>query len=565
MGRASCRRAVATTKVDLLTILRERFGHDYFRPGQEQVVHALLEGRDALALLPTGGGKSLVYQLTAQVLDSVTIVVSPLLALMKDQLASLTDLGLDARAINSLQSQTAVEEALQEAARGETKLLYVTPERFEDADFVARVKEIGVSLFVVDEAHSISEWGHSFRPAYLELADAIERLGRPTVLALTATATQWVRRDIIERLRMREPLVVVRGTDRPNLFLEVVRVEEEHEDKAVLRRLLDGDVPSGGDAALGDLMSGSGIVYTSTTRAAEETAAWLQEWGIAADYYHGQRRKSDRENVQSEFMDGHVRVIAATNAFGLGVDKQDVRFVIHRDVPPSLEAYFQEAGRAGRDGAPARCTLIYRVGDLGRAAFLASTSQLTAEELERGWKTLIARGGATRRELEASSGLSRVDVQRLLELLEAEGAIAVRRGRARVTQPDLDLESVSLESEAQRRAFERSRLEMMRAYAELRECRRRYILNYFGEEPEWDRCSCCDIDITQQATPVAAQAPLAPDAFSINDVVEHPSLGRGLVQRVTAEAVTVLFDSAGYKTLALDLVEEQQLLHKRSN
>jgi ATP-dependent DNA helicase RecQ len=565
-SRAAGVAAMARTDVSdaaLRQVLRDRFGHTMFRPGQREVVRSLLDGADVLAVLPTGAGKSLVYQLTAQFLPGVTLVISPLLALMKDQVDSLTELGLDAGAINSLQSADAAQEVLEQARRGETKLLYVTPERLDDAEFVNQVLQIGVSLFVVDEAHSISEWGHSFRPAYLGLAHAHQQLRGAPILALTATATQWVRRDIVERLDMRDPVVIVRGTDRPNLFLEVVRVEEEHQDAKFLRGLMAGDMPVGA-RELREVMHGSGIIYTATTRAAQETAAWLQEWGISADYYHGRLKKSDRERVQGAFMDGEVRVIVATNAFGLGVDKPDVRFVIHRDSPASVEAYYQEAGRAGRDGEPARCVLIYRPGDLGQAAFLAGTGQLTLDDVECGRRGLLALRDGTVREMEAISGLTRADLLRLLEVFEDEGIVSVRRGRIRPLVDDFDPTTISLQREEQRRAYERSRLEMMRGYAELRDCRRRYILNYFGEEPDWQRCERCDVDLVRMSVGRSGPPPRA-NGFEINERVEHVTLGQGTIQRVVGDTLTVLFDGVGYKTLAVDLVEAQQLLHKISS
>jgi ATP-dependent DNA helicase RecQ len=342
----------------------------------------------------------------------------------------------------------------------------------------------------------------------------------------------------------------VRGTDRANLFLEVVRVEEEREDRRVLQELLEDP-----DAR----MRGSGIVYTATTRKASETAAWLRAWGIAADVYHGRRRKSERAAVQEAFMSGEVRVIAATNAFGLGVDKPDVRFVIHRDIPASLEAYYQEAGRAGRDGERARCTLIYRPGDLGQAAFLAGGGELTREEVVSAREGLVRTGGGTLRELEAACGLGRADLVRLVEILVEQGLAEQRRGRVRMRVADFDPEQVPLEREAHRRAYERSRLEMMRAYAELRDCRRRYLLNYFGEQPDWQRCGRCDVCSRTEAPVVAADGP-----YDVNDRVVHRSLGEGVVQHVAADTVTVLFEQAGYKTLGLDVVEEQDLLHKIS-
>jgi ATP-dependent DNA helicase RecQ len=308
-------------------------------------------------------------------------------------------------------------------------------------------------------------------------------------------------------------------------------------------------------------VQGSGIVYTATTAAAQQTAAWLCEWGIPTDYYHGRRSRADRERVQAAFMDGTVRVIVATNAFGLGVDKPDVRFVIHRDVPASVESYYQEAGRAGRDGELARCVLIFRPADLGRAAFLSGTGQLTPDDLELGRAAMRALGGGTARELQTATKLGRADVQRMVELLRAEGIISVRRGRVRLLVDDFDPASISLEREEQRRTYERSRLEMMRGYAELRECRRRYILNYFGEEPESDRCERCDVDVRRPESAIDLDS-TRPGGFAVNDRVRHVSLGEGTVQRVAGDALTVLFEDGGYKTLGLDLVLEQSLLEK---
>lgn len=543
------------------------FGLESFRPGQERAIRALLSGRDVLALFPTGAGKSLVYQLTAQLLPGATVVVSPLIALMKDQVESIAEQGIDAGLINSTRSEGAITDELRRAEAGESRLLYVTPERLQDAEFLAAMRGIPVSLFVVDEAHCISEWGHSFRASYLGLPDAIRELGRPTLLALTATATPWVRQEIVERLGMRDPAVEVRGIDRPNLFLEVHRVEDERDDRRVLERLLhtpdnrEEELPPG----LAEAMGGSGIIYTATTAAARQTAEWLREWGIAADYYHGQRRKSDRERVQDAFMGGDLRVIVATNAFGLGVDKPDVRFVIHRDIPGSVEAYFQEAGRAGRDGQPARCILIYRPGDLGRAAFLAAGGRLTPEELERAWAGMRERPDATARQLREATGLGQGDLARAVELLEEAGAIRRRRGRVQLRDPEFDLSRVSLEQEEHRRAYERSRVEMMRGYAETGGCRRRFLLGYFGEEYEDERCGMCDNDVS----PERARRPFvdergadASTPFRPGDRVEHPQWGEGTVHQVGGDGVTVLFEAAGYKTLAADLVRERDLLRK---
>ncbi len=302
---------MAAPTPDLQRLLRTEFGHAQFRPGQERMIRDLLAGRDVLGVLPTGAGKSLVYQLASQLLPGVTLVVSPLLALMRDQVDALAQRGVAAGEVNSLQSEREIDMAEAQAKRGALKLLYVTPERFDDPEFMAAARSMSVSLLAVDEAHSISEWGHSFRPAYLKLGEAARALGRPALLALTATASPWVRRDIVDRLELREPDVVVAGLDRPNLYLEVLRVDDEGQDRRILRRLLvdresEQPLPEGSADTLRDAFDGSGIIYTATTRAASETARWLRGWGIAADFYHGQRKKQDRERVQDDFMAGRL-------------------------------------------------------------------------------------------------------------------------------------------------------------------------------------------------------------------------------------------------------------------
>ncbi|MDQ3811194.1 MAG: ATP-dependent DNA helicase [Chloroflexota bacterium] len=563
---------------ELQTLLRDRFGHREFRPGQERLIRDALAGRDVLAVLPTGGGKSLVYQLAAQLLDGVTLVVSPLLALMQDQVEALEERSIPVTIISSMQTTSEIDEDLRELQAGQARLLYVTPERFDDQDFLADLRRLHVSLLVVDEAHSISEWGHSFRPAYLALGQAIELIGRPTVLALTATASPLIRKEIIERLRLRDPDIVVQGIDRPNLSFEVVRVEDERAERSALEALFVN--PSEGEP-----LRGSGIVYTATTRAAEETARWLAEWGISADFYHGQRRKAERAHVQAAFMDGQVQVIAATNAFGLGVDKPDVRFVVHRDVPPSIEAYFQEAGRAGRDGEPARCILVYRPADLGRAAFLNGTGALTREEVRVARRGLLRRRAGTLTEMARAAKLGRADFLRLVDLLQRQGALRVSRGRLQMLVDDFDADAVPLDREEARQAYERSRLEMMRSYAETRDCRRHFLLGYFGEEYPSSRCGNCDNDRarSERATsdgssdsvmigggaepqssggPGPSGATAVQGPFAVHDRVRHASWGEGVVHRLSGDTLTVLFERAGYKTLALDLVLEQGLLER---
>ena len=606
-----------TETPDLRRILRQQFGHAQFRPGQEATIRALLRGKDVLTVLPTGAGKSLVFQLTSQLLPSLTLVVSPHIALMKDQDESVREAGLEAGVVNSALGAAEIRESLDRAEQGEARLLYVTPERLQNAEFLATARSAGVSLLAIDEAHCVSEWGHDFRPAYLGLADAADQLGRPPILALTATATPWVRREIVDRLRLRDPQVIVHGVDRPNLFFEARHVEQEQDEYRVLRSLLleeEADYPPPVAAQLSRMMDGCGIIYVRTTAAAEETACWLREWGIEADYYHGQRRKSDRERVQDGFMSGAIRVIAATNAFGLGVDKPDVRFVIHRHVPASVEAYYQEAGRAGRDGEPARCTLLFRPAALSRAGFLAATGQVSRAELRAVCRFLSEHETSSPEEVRRATRLGKSKLARSLGLLEAAGLIGTAPEAIRRTAPLLDARSVSLESEEARHAYERSRLEMMRSYAEIWTCRRSFLLSYFGEELGSESCGFCDNDLLRgdaendasEAETLAPQArvrhrqwgagtileaqsgtitvrfdtgqerkldieltlaaglleiirpaePSAPsNGYRTGDRVSHPEYGPGDVQRVTEEAVTILFERAGYHTLSRERAE----------
>ncbi len=569
---------VDVSLAELHRILREKFGYESFRPGQERIIRALLDGRDVMAVLPTGAGKSLTYQLTAQVLPGTTLVVSPLIALMKDQVETLTSLGVDVGVINSALTAGETADQIRDIRRGVFRLLYVTPERFSDEEFMTAMKEANVSLFVVDEAHCVSEWGHDFRPDYLVLGSVAQQLGRPPILALTATATPWLRAEIMDRLGLRSPELVVRGVDRPNLFFDVCRVRSDAEDRRVIQDLLlgeNGDYEPELAERLRQTMQGSGIIYTATRQGAAETAEWLTAMGIPADYYHGQRKKADRDRVQEAFMAGDIRVIAATNAFGLGVDKSDVRFVIHRDIPTSLEAYYQEAGRAGRDGDLARCTLIYRAEDLGRAAFMASSGQLTREEVYQAQARLKAWGEDTftLRDLKQVTGLSKADLGRLVTLLKRDGILAERRGRFRLLETDFDPNRISLDEEEYRRAYERSRIDMMRGYVETRDCRRIYILNYFGEDHEADCCEMCDNDMSEPTTqtiqivkdePNCVSNGNGPSGFNMGERVVHKSWGEGTVQRVSGDVMTVLFETAGYKTLSLEVISERAILKKAS-
>lgn len=331
-------------------LLRARFGYPEFRPGQERAVESILAGRDTLVVLPTGGGKSVCYQVPALLLPGLTVVVSPLISLMKDQVDALTARGIAAAFVNSTLTQGEVSDRMTRVARGEVKLLYLAPERFDAGTTAERLREIGVSLLAIDEAHCISEWGHDFRPSYLRVAQVREKLGWPPAVALTATATQHVREDIVRQLRMENAETIITGFDRQNLHYHVVPTRNDA-DK---------------DAALVDLLgrhAGVAIVYAATRRNVEKVSRTLESAGVSAAAYHAGLDDAHRQEVQEAFMNESVRVIVATNAFGMGIDKPNVRLVIHHAMPGTLEAYYQEAGRAGRDGLHSDVYLLHAFPD----------------------------------------------------------------------------------------------------------------------------------------------------------------------------------------------------------
>ena len=331
-------------------VLRERFGHAEFRPGQQRAVESVLEGKDTLVILPTGGGKSLCYQVPALMLDGLTVVLSPLISLMKDQVDAMDARGIPAAFINSTLSGAQISERLARAARGELKLLYLAPERFDVGSAADRIAALHISLLAVDEAHCISEWGHDFRPSYRRVRDIRLRLGAPPTLALTATATPEVRRDIVRVLGVNNPTLVLTGFDRANLRWHVVRTKSDAEKDATLVSLLRQH-------------EGVAIVYASTRKTVDRVAQQLRLAGISTEAYHAGLDDQRRKDVQNAFMNEHVRAIVATNAFGMGIDKHNVRTVVHHAMPGSLEAYYQEAGRAGRDGEPADCFLLHAFQD----------------------------------------------------------------------------------------------------------------------------------------------------------------------------------------------------------
>jgi len=342
--------SLSDKKAQLFELLKIHYGFENFRPGQERAIENILEGRDTVVIMPTGGGKSLIFQLPALILEGITIVISPLISLMKDQVDSLSKIGIPATFINSSISQEETDRRLEQIKSGFYKIIYIAPERFYNQNFADNLKKFKVSLFAIDEAHCISQWGHDFRPSYLKLKQAIKAAGQPVVVALTATATPEVRADIAKQLELKNHDLVITGFARPNLQFGVIQANEASK----LDMIVD---------AIRNPETGSGIVYVGTRNKADELAEILNDNDVQAVVYHAGMDNESREWVQNSFMSGQARVVVATNAFGLGINKKDIRFVIHHDMPGTLEAYYQEAGRAGRDGLNSFCLLFYAPKD----------------------------------------------------------------------------------------------------------------------------------------------------------------------------------------------------------
>jgi ATP-dependent DNA helicase RecQ len=482
---------------DAVASLRQHFGFDDFREGQREVIGSILEGKDAVVVMPTGSGKSLCYQLPAMILDGVTLVVSPLIALMKDQVDALLARGLPATFINSSISETEQRARIESLRRGEHKLVYIAPERFRSSRFNAALQQIPISLFAVDEAHCISTWGHDFRPDYLRLRNVIKSLNKVQTLALTATATPYVRSDIIQQLGLDRPQTFVSGFDRPNLSIEVDHTERERQKIARIRNLARQ-------------IEGSGIIYASTRKAVEQVGAKLRALDLKVSEYHAGLTDAIRARAQDDFMSGRTQMIVATNAFGMGIDKPDIRFVVHYQMPGSIEAYYQEIGRAGRDGLPSTCVLLFNYADKNTHDFFIEGSypdisiikqvydSLAATELKRielSTQEIARRAGETN-EMAVQSALYVLEraghIQRTAPALN-RGGRGAQQGRSIIMLDNAPVAKLRVDpADVSRRGeLERRKLRAMIDFCYTDRCYRAYILNYFGDRKSERLCGTC--------------------------------------------------------------------------
>jgi ATP-dependent DNA helicase RecQ len=560
---------LAVRRNTIRRLLNTVFGIQQLRDGQQRVIDSVLDGKDTLAIMPTGSGKSLCYQIPARILEGMTIVVSPLISLMKDQHEKLNELGIRAVQVNSSLSAEEEREALAAIRENRCEIVFCTPERLVMSEFVEVLKEAKIALVVVDEAHCISQWGHDFRPAYLEMAGAIEALGRPPVLALTATATEEVVDDIGRQLSRPRMNVINTGVYRPNLHYRVLQVTNPDEKLEEAQRLVRET-------------EGKGIVYAATVKAAEELYTLLENAGESVTIYHGKLPAAERKANQDLFMNDVRRVMVATNAFGMGIDKPDTRFVIHLQIPANLEAYYQESGRAGRDGKDAECTLLFLQDDKRVQQFFLVKHYPTAVEIRAVYeavRALAENETATPERVEEVAGdLAGAHLKVCLKLLKDMKLLRQSRKLAfNVTAqaPKASMFEAMAAVYRQKQEHDKEALEQMVSYAVSGFCRWKLLLDYFGDEVEgFEKCCRCDNCLNPPAAVLTEDIEIRDDEFDREPEpepdpsssfepgarVKVPKYGEGVVQAVAGDQVTIGFPDGEQRSFLKDFVEHVEVL-----